>query len=261
MLIVMRIFLGAAFLHFARLAWLNAEQNPSAGDLSNAFYTAICVVLAIANAVVWAPYIGNKLSDPLTSTVVESTFVERVNYLMKLAQWFSKKRRRRTVLLLSFVEGIRNPWSPVPFLMGMRHARPGTWLEKVFAREVYRFGNIQNCVRAFQILKEHGCVPATHDNPEVNMAIMAMERQAPREVPAVKLPPSVPPPRLRRNRRIALFENDTEDFPEPAIDPPPRAPLPPAQEEPAQALPPTPVQPESFWLRWYDKLAVWLERR
>lgn len=266
MLIVLRILFGAIFLHFARLAWLNAERNPAAGDLENAFYTAICVVLALANAMVWAPYIGSKLSDPLTSTVTQSTFVDQVNYLMKLAQWLARRGWRRTVLLLAFLEGIRRPHTTVPFIIGFQQARPGSWLEKVFAREVYRFQNIQNCIKAYQVLKAHGRPPGAHPNAEVSMAILALEKEAREPSPKYKLPPAAPRPRLLRNRRIVLFEMDKEEAAAEAEQPAAEAPagisappVEPVQE--TEASPSSPVQPDSFWLRWYGKVAVWRERR
>ena len=72
MLILLRILFGAGLAYGFRKAWENARVAPDTGDLTNAFYLAFCVIMAIANAVVWAPYFGSRLSDPLTGALTRS---------------------------------------------------------------------------------------------------------------------------------------------------------------------------------------------
>src|SRR2546423_14204805 len=79
MLILLRILFGAALCYGIQKAWENAQTAPQTGDLANAFYLAGCVIMAVANAVVWAPYFRAKLSDPLAGALPPSTPVPREN--------------------------------------------------------------------------------------------------------------------------------------------------------------------------------------
>jgi hypothetical protein len=72
---------------------------------------------------------------------------------------------------------VRHPWRPAPFVIGMKNARPGSWLEHVYAREVYRFTNVDNCVRAYQVLRRHGRTPGPHARDEVNRLTAALEKE------------------------------------------------------------------------------------
>ena len=47
MLILLRILFGAAMFFVVREAWVEGEANPMTGDLTNAYYTALGVILAI----------------------------------------------------------------------------------------------------------------------------------------------------------------------------------------------------------------------
>jgi hypothetical protein len=76
----------------------------------------------------------------------------------------------------------------------------------VFAKEVFRFNNVANCVRAHDILKlRHDIDPGPHLQPEVNLQIMAHVRETRPEMPLIKLGVSAPRPALVRNQRIKLF--------------------------------------------------------
>lgn len=188
---------------FVRAALKNSEL--SGGDVILLMGQGL--LGAIVVAILWAPVIGEKLSDPLTSTFTQETSLPpEINVLVR---WISKLQRRgyhRLALLLVFIEGIRHPNQPQPALLGLRSVRPGSFLEKCFAREVYRFNNIQNCLYAYTILKErHGTTPPLHKHPEVNIALMNLNREQPPEPARLQLTPGPPPALPQRNPRIRLF--------------------------------------------------------
>src|ERR1041385_8184383 len=112
MLIVLRIMFGALMYWAFREARMNAQLNPMTGDLSNAYWVAVVVILAIANAAVWAPYFGEKLADPLTGAAVESEYKEPRNFLLKLIRRCEKHGHRSLVASLCFFEGVRTPHLP-----------------------------------------------------------------------------------------------------------------------------------------------------
>src|SRR5215467_3351332 len=134
---------------------------------------------AIFLAIVWAPVIGEKLSDPLTSTITrETSLPPQTNSVVQAISYLQRRGCHRLALLLVFIEGIRHPKLPQAALLGLRSARPGSFLEKCFAKEVYRFNNIQNCLYAYKILKErHGVTLPAHRQPEVNLALLNLNRK------------------------------------------------------------------------------------
>jgi len=177
----------------------------SGGDM--VFLLGFTLLGAVIMSLVWAPVIGEKLSDPLTSALNQETSLPpQAN---RLVQWIGALQRRRwhrLALLLVFVEGIRHPTQPQPALLGLRSVRPGSFLERCLAREVYKYNNIQNCLCAYKILTErHGVSPPVHQHPEVNLAIMGLNRQPLAEPAKLQLKRPVPPSPPERNRRIKLF--------------------------------------------------------
>jgi hypothetical protein len=163
---------------------------------------------SVLMAMLWAPVIGDKLSDPITGTLNSDTSLPPdPNTLVQSIRWLQRRGWHRPALLLVFVEGIRHPNLPQPALLGLRSARPGSFLEKCFAREVFKFNNIQNCLQAYKILRErHGITPPLHDQPEVNLAISNLSRERPPEPAKYALNPTPEKPAVERNPRIKLFE-------------------------------------------------------
>lgn len=163
---------------------------------------------AVVMAILWAPVIGEKLSDPVVSTFTQETSLPPQTN--QLVQWIGRLQRRgyhRAALVLVFIEGIRHPDLPQPALLGLRSVRPGSFLEKCFAKEVYKFNNIQNCLYAYRILRDrHRSTPPLHTQPEVNLAIMNLNRQPPPTPQAVPLKTGEPTKAPERNPRIKLFE-------------------------------------------------------
>lgn len=210
MIVLLRILFGAGLLAVMFFALQESDRN-IAGDVTPGFYLAVGLVLALANAIVWASWIGERIAGPLDSMYVGKGASASPNLLLRLAQRADARKHRRLALLLAFIEGVRHPDFSGAFLVGMRNARPGTWLEKVFAREVYRFDGLDNCIRAHGILKQHGIKPPPHRNKEVSGVLLSLDHRG--RPPAEILPvPKAPEVELQRNPRIRLFarEDDSE---------------------------------------------------
>ncbi len=211
MLIVLRILFGAAFLYLLATGWDAGPTSAQKGDLTNALNVAFLLVVGLANAVVWAPYLGAKISGPITGVLTDGTFVERRNYLLRLIYWLQYHGHRRLTVFFCFLEGIHNPDRPAAFCLGLKNARPGSWLEKVYAREVFKFDNAQNCVQAYAALKSRGIDPGRHHNPEINIVLLSLERSVKPEPSKIVVPQAPPPPPLRRNAQIRLFGKTEEE--------------------------------------------------
>jgi hypothetical protein len=205
MLILLRIVFGVTLFLVMRAAYRNGQNNLQAGDLLNAGYVALSVILAVANALVWAPYFGGKIADPLTGVITTGAFVDRKNYLLRFIYWLQERGFRRLTTFFCFLEGIHYPNRPAAFVIGLKHAKPGSWLEKVYAKEVFKFDNAQNCIVAYQALKRHNIDPGTHQNPEINLVLISVNRSAKPEPEKLAVPPAPPPPTIKRNSRIELF--------------------------------------------------------
>lgn len=208
MLILLRIFFTGLFIYCAVQARDNARDNLAAGDMMNAFWVGAGVLTAIACAIVWAPYLGAKVADPLTGGMVNSPSAERKNRLLQLIRWLVKKERSSALIRwLCFIECVRAPWLPVAYSIGLVHSRSGSWLEKVYAKEVFRFNNAQNCMRAFEVLQRHGIDPRPHSSPDVNTVLLSLEREAAPDPDTMPVPSAPPPPPLQRDQRIRIGVN------------------------------------------------------
>ncbi len=174
--------------------------------------TLFVLLGAIVMGALWAPAIGAKLSDPLTSALTQETSLPPdPNRLVTRIRRLQSRGHHRLALLLIFLEGMRHPDLPQAAVLGLRSARPGSLLEKWFAREVYHFNNIQNCLHAYTILKaRHGITLPLHAQAEVNLAIVSLERKPPPEPAKVPLKPAEAPPPPARNPRIKLFDQSGE---------------------------------------------------
>jgi len=205
MLIILRIVFTGVFFYCVVKARDNAQNNLVAGDLENAFWVGCGVIVAILCAIVWAPYIGGKVADPMTGGMVNSPSAERKNLLFLLIRWLDKKEKSPALIRwLCFVEGVRAPWLPAAFNLGLKHSDPNTWMEKIYAREVFKFNNAENCLRAFEALQRHGIDPRPHKSPDVNAVLLSLERGPAPEPDILPVPEAPPPPPLKRNERIRL---------------------------------------------------------
>ncbi|HVK59324.1 MAG TPA: hypothetical protein VM735_11125 [Candidatus Kapabacteria bacterium] len=205
MLVILRIIFTSAFFYCVLQARDNAQNNLVGGDITNAFWVGTGVLLAIACALVWAPFIGEKVADPISGGLVNSEPIDRKNRLFQVVRWLEKKERAPLLIrLLCFVEGVRRPWLPAAFYTGLNHSKPGSWFEKIYAKEVFRFNNVENCIRALAALQRHGIDPLPHENPDVNAILLSLERGASPGPDLVQVAPAPPPPTLQRNKRIRL---------------------------------------------------------
>ena len=207
-LIALRIVFEAALAYGFSKVWQNEQTAPETGDLANAFYLAACVILATANALVWAPYFGDRVSGPLTGLMTQGTYADRKNLLLGLIHWFERHHLRRLTRWFCFLEGVHHPERPAAFVVGLRHAAKGSWLEKACALELFRFDNARNCLLAYEVLRRHRIDPRPHHNPEVNFLLLSLERKVRPEAEPVVVPPAPPAPALKRDRRIRLFDMD-----------------------------------------------------
>ncbi len=205
-LIALRILFGLGAIYAVRDAVLMDHSDLKAGDVAPAYYLAVFVVVGIANALVWALVFGRKISEPLTSMFTDSTYVGEENSLLKLLRWVQGRGHDWLTCRLAFLECIHNPDQPAAFAIGLAHARRGSWLEKVFARELFRFDNAQRCLWAFEVLKRRGVDSRPHSRPEINMAFVAAERVEKPVPELLAIPKGASPPKPQRNRAIKLFE-------------------------------------------------------
>ena len=205
-LIALRILFGGALAYTVYEAWKNGQTNLERGDILNAYYLAVSVGFAILNAIVWAPFFGSKLSEPIIGTITKSTCVERCNCFLRLIRRLDARGFHAFTRWLCFAEGVRHPKQPTQFAIGLNNARPGSWLEKVFAREVFRFHNVQNCVQAYHILRQHGVDPRPHLNHEVNIVLMSLDREVRPEPEVLALPKGQNQACPARNAKIKLFD-------------------------------------------------------
>ncbi len=205
MLILLRVVFGLLFLHVIRLALDNAAEAPLTGDLANAGYLGIALLLAIANAAVWAPLLGTKLAAPITGTFTEGTYQESRSLTLQTLRFCRRKGWHSCALGLAVLEGVLHPERPAAFIAGLQCARPGSRWERIFALELWRFDNIQTCRRAFKILQQHQVDPRPHHNQEVNLTLMALDRPPAPESKPLAITNHTPPPEPRRDHRIQLF--------------------------------------------------------
>ncbi len=205
MLVLLRIIFTGLFIYCIAQARDNARTNLAAGDMNNAFWVGAGVIVAIAAAICWAPYFGAKVADPLTGGMVQTPPVERKNFVMWLVRWLDKREKYPGLIRwLCFIEGVRAPWLPTGFVIGLEHSKPGSWLEKVYAHEVFKFNNAENCLKAFNALMRHGIDPRPHPSPDVNIVLLSLERSEAPEPSKLEVPTAPPPPPIERNPRIRI---------------------------------------------------------
>jgi hypothetical protein len=137
--------------------------------------------------------------------MTNSNSAERRNWLMQFVRWLDKKNRHPALVRwLCFIEGVRAPWLPTAFIMGLTHSRPGSWLEKVYAREVFKFNNAENCLKAFQALQRHGIDPRPHKSADVNMVLVSLDRSVAPDPERMPVPEAPPPAQPKRDPRIRI---------------------------------------------------------
>ena len=209
MLVLFRILLTALFLGVLNRLSAVSGDGVDAG-IEGAGWLALVLVTGIAAACTWAPVLGAHVAGPLTGLMTDGT-VRDVRYgWMPAARWCAARGWRRLAVILCVLEGIRDPHLPAAFVIGMGQARAGSLMERLFAREVYRFSNVRNCLHAREILQvRHGEDPGGHGLAEVEIALRASHRVPRPELPPLAVPGAGPIPLPPRNPRIRLFEGAT----------------------------------------------------
>lgn len=205
MLVLFRFVLTALFLWLLVMLSRQASANLN-DDVSNAGLFALAVVVGFAASLTWAPVLGRLVAGPMTGLMTDGKVSEDRTWLIRFACRCEARGWSSLAVAAAFAEGVRHPNLPAAFVVGMNNARPGSWLEKVFAREVWRFNNITNCVRAHEILRtRHRIDPGTHEQAEINLALMSQIREPAPALPPLPVPTAPPAPLPRRNARIRLF--------------------------------------------------------
>lgn len=221
MLAILRILFGFALFAVIGRGVEVAGPEPQTDGTTDAGYLAVAVIIGIANAVVWAPWVGQWMADPLTGAFTSGNPGDFSNPVLQFAHKLAVRGWRRAALFFAFLDGVRHPDLPGAFVLGMQQARQGSWLEKVFAREVWRFENADHCLKAWKILRNHGVEPDLHRRPEVNLLLLSQVREVPPTPSILKVAPAPPVSRPSRNPRIRIFT--------PSGAPPP-------EQEPADGL-------------------------
>lgn len=224
MLALLRIVFGfALFSVFAKAVRL-AGPDPRTEGTTDAGYLALAVGIGILNAIVWAPWIGRLMADPLTGAFTTGNPGDLKNSWLQFAHKLALRRWRRCALFFAFCEGVRHPDLPGAFVLGLNHARPGSWLQTVFAREVWRFDNAENCLKAWRVLRARGLDPDLHRRAEVNLLIQGQTRVVPPPPLPLAVPQAPPPAPPKRNDRIQLFRGTMPNASE--VSPSPTDPAP-----------------------------------
>ena len=130
MLILLRIIITGALIYVFGLMSEAGTCTHYSGDLTQAFYMAIVLVLAILMAAVWAPYLGERIATPLTGELTCGSFGDQRRWLPSMIRWFDHQGWRHATLWCCILEGLDHPDFPMPFTTGLRHTRSGSWWEK-----------------------------------------------------------------------------------------------------------------------------------
>ncbi len=205
MLFLFRIFFTGLFGWLLWRARHVASGNLEA-DVANAGNFALAIIVGLAAAATWAPVLGGLVAGPLTGTLTDGPAAQDSTGLLRFIRRCAFRGWRRLTLLLCFIEGVRHPRLPAAFVIGMNHATPGSWLEKAFAKEVFGFSNVANCLRAHDILKlRHDLDLGAHPQSEINLALLAHRRERRPDASVLAVPPAPDAPPLQRKANIRLF--------------------------------------------------------
>lgn len=211
MLVLFRVFFTVLFLWLLARAGRDASANLN-DDVNNAGLFALSVVVGIAAGATWAPVLGRAVAGPMTGLLTDGTVSEDRTWLIRFARRCEARGSRRLALMAAFAEGVRHPNLPAAFVVGMNNAKAGSWLEKVFAREVWTFNHVANCVRAHEILRlRHNEDPGTHEQAEVNLSLMSHLKEPLPELEPLAVPEAPPAPLPKRNARIRLFGSGADN--------------------------------------------------
>jgi hypothetical protein len=205
LLLFLRILLTGGFVYCLWSASHEASANLNQ-DVVNAGRFALAIIIGFGAAFTWAPLLGETIAGPVTGLMTDGSVSEHNSWLVRAIRRCEARGWRRLTVCLCFIEGVRRPRLPAAFVIGMHNARPGSWIEKAFAREVWRFSNLTNCIRAHDVLAlRHDARPDVHPVPEVSLALLAHLREPRADAEIIPVPPAPAPPPLHRRSSIRLF--------------------------------------------------------
>lgn len=215
MLVLLRIVFTTAWAYCIYQAARSAEGNRDVENLGPVLYLGLTLLIGLIVGAVWTPYLAQFVYGPLTDNLTDSTYVEPENRFLKMLRWAEARKRRKLIVLLCFLEGIFHPNRPHAFIVGLQNAKPGSWLEKVFAREVFRFGNGPNCELAAAALRRHGIDPGNHRSADINLILFAARRVVKPDAERIAVPRMPAPNSLKRNPKIRIFTKAEPSRPTP----------------------------------------------
>jgi len=166
---------------------------------------AILVLLGIPTGILWSPWIADRLCGPMMGVLTDSTYYDSKRTKRKFLLWAHIKGHRRSALFVAILEGLFHPYEAEAFLIGLENTKPGSWLEKFFASEVFRFNNVQNAVLAAGILRRHGIRPGVHRTQEISLILKHVRRLRKPDPALLKVPKLPPIQKVPRNNKIKLF--------------------------------------------------------
>lgn len=217
MVIILRFLLPGLFVWCLLQGAQEAGSGASAWELNGFGYLVMALFLALGSAIVLAPFIGEKIAEPLTQVLTAGDVPELEDASAKLAAIMFKRGWRITALAYCLTHSLQSSKSPMIPWLGLQNSRPGSWLEREFAWSVYGFNHALRCIEAYRVLQRHGIRPPVHPDPMVAVYIKSSEQMPKDSGPPVPLPEPAKPPGLQRDPRIRLFDMTEDPPPEPSV--------------------------------------------
>lgn len=184
MMTLLRIILTGALLSSLYGAEAYAHAHPAGNGGMDALFLAVAMVIALPTSIVWTPVFADIIFGGILDALNDGAFIDTERQLPKWIERAAARKWHHLTAWLCFLETMEHPELPDAFVIGMEHATPGSWLERLFAREVYRSNRVPHCIKAATILEQHGINPSTHINGEINLLLFGRGKKL---TPAVKV--------------------------------------------------------------------------
>lgn len=206
---LLRIAFLGVFVYYIREVGMMEPVAPTGSLLRDLPLIGEFLFVALLNAIAWAPWFGEKLAGTVTGSMVShDSDADATYWSHRVIYWLRHHHLKRIGVFWCVLEGLNRPWLPHAFASGMKMARKDSWLAAIFAREVYRFSNVYNCLEAYQILQRRGARPGLHKLQEINLFIVGSQKEARPARDPIPAPDHVPDPPMKRDKRIELFDVD-----------------------------------------------------
>jgi hypothetical protein len=226
MIVLARIIVTALWLWAGFNAARAGADGSTVSSQGTLYYVSILLLLTLPMAGLWTPYLAEGLFGRLAESMNDD-HADREKML--LARWIRRaeaRQKRRLVVFLCWWEGVMvHPNLQRPFFTGMKHAKPGSLLERFFAQEVLRFGDSRNVLQALSVLERHGLCPKSHWSTQIS-DLMRFRRRRIKKAPApLPIPQTEAPAAPKRNPRIKLFSSADRNPEMPPAPPPAQEPI------------------------------------